>query len=261
MKKALFLTVSLFLLNGCYVDSNVNLVKRPSTNASANSNGVINNVPVSQVQAIPDSLVITVGNKVPGTANVIYSDGSRNTDLIWTSSDNTVASVNPTTGEISGVKPGIVTILATAQRDSSKKAAITVSVKRADVTEALTKINPSEATLKIGDTVRLSASIQMSDGTISPNVIWRSDSNSIALVSNGLVTAISEGTTTITAIAEGDSTKTASARITVSNGTTVVTPATPVPTATVTPSPVPTATVTPLPTPTATATATTETTN
>lgn len=175
----------------------------------------LKDLPVKEVQAIPDMLVITEGNKVKGTASVIYADNSRNSNLVWTSSDNTLATVNPSSGEISGVRAGIVTILATAQTDTSKRTSITVTIKRADVTEAITKIEPKEASIKVGETVRLNASIQMSDGSISPNVMWKTDNASVVTVSNGLVTGISEGTTTVTAIADGDSTKKASAKITV----------------------------------------------
>lgn len=224
MKKSILLLISALFVNACSIDSQLTVNKgqdkaqnvsdsQKATNDSEPAK--LSNLPVSQVQAIPDTLVITEGNKVKANASVIYSDNTRSSDLVWTSSDNTIAVVNSTTGEISGVKSGIVTILATAQRDSSKKTSITVTVKRADVTEALTKITPTEATIKIGETTRLSAQIQLSDGSTSPNVIWTSDNKSIALISNGVVTGISEGTTTITAIAEGDSTKKASATITV----------------------------------------------
>lgn len=232
MKKTIALFAAALLLNACSIDAQ--LVGKPNQEKAKNVSETeqntdtdqtpskLINLPVSQVQAIPDTLVIAEGNKVKGNASVIYSDNSRNSDLIWTSSDNTIAAVNPTTGDISGVKAGIVTIIATAQKDSSKRSAITVTVKRGDVTEALTKISPTEATIKIGGTTRLNAQIQLSDGSNSPNVIWVSDNKSIALVSNGIVTGISEGTTTITAIAEGDSSKTASATITVVKSTSTV---------------------------------------
>lgn len=224
MRKLVALLLTSMFFYSCTVDSKVNLngagkTEQKDPQSSGNQDNKtdepskLKDLPVKEVQAIPDTLIITEGNKVKGTASVIYNDNSRSSDLIWSSSDNTLAVVNSTTGEISGVKPGIVTIIATAQKDTSKRTSITVTVKKADVTEALTKITPSEATVKIGSTTRLSASIQMSDGTISPNVVWKSDNNSVALVSNGLITGIGEGSTTITASAEGDSTKKASANI------------------------------------------------
>lgn len=214
MKNILVLIASLLVLSSCVIDSK--LFSNPNNKVDTKTNeSKLKYVPVSQVQAIPDTFVIEEGNKVRATASVIYIDNTRNSDLIWSSSDDTLAVVNSTTGEISGVRPGIVTITATSQRDNTKRASITVTVKRAEVVEAITKIEPKEATIKVGETTRFNAKIQMSDGTISPNVIWKTDNTAIALVSDGLVTGIAEGTTTITAIAEGDSTKRAFAKITV----------------------------------------------
>jgi uncharacterized protein YjdB len=240
MRKFSTLLLTSMFFYGCTLDSKLNVTptktdqtpQQTSTNQDSKNDdsNKLKDLPVKEVQAIPDTLIITEGSKVKGTASVIYNDNSRSSDLVWSSSDNTLAIVNSTTGEISGVKPGIVTIIATAQKDTSKRTSITVTVKRADVTEALTYVTPSEASVKIGGTTRLNAQIQMSDGSISPNVIWKSDSNSIALVSNGLVTGIAEGTTTVTAIAEGDSTKKASAKITVTKDSNNTQPASSSPT-------------------------------
>jgi uncharacterized protein YjdB len=221
------ITVSILLsLNACVFTAtgSIGPIKQntdsnqSSNTSSSNSNSEpsqLKDIAVKEVQAIPDQLVMVEGNKLKATANVVYVDNSRNSDIVWSSSDNTLASVNPTTGEISALKEGIVTIIATAQRDTSKRASITVTIKKADVVDALTKIEPKEATIKVGETIRFNASVQMSDGSVSPNVIWTSDNQSIATVSNGLVTGISEGTTNITATAQGDSTKKVSAKVTV----------------------------------------------
>lgn len=227
MIKKLIIGTILLSLNSCVFTATGSITPvRPGGNTqnnnqsttpspSNNEQSQLKDLPVKEVQAIPDQLVMTEGNKLKGTANVIYTDNSRNSDIVWSSSDNTIASVNPTTGEISGLKAGIVTIIATSQKDTSKRASITVTVKPADVVDALTKIDPKEATIKVGETTRFNASVQMSDGSVSPNVIWTSDNQSVATVSNGLVTGISEGTTTITATAQGDSTKKVSAKVTV----------------------------------------------
>jgi len=222
LRKTVFSFFTLSVLSGCAFTGIIEplpLTENKESSVSGKEKSEqpnnLKNLPVREVQAIPETLVINEGNKVKATASVIYSDNSRSSDLLWSSSDNTLASVNATTGEISAIKPGIVTIIATAQTDTNKRSAITVTVKKADVIEAITKIDPKEATLKIGETVRLNASVQMSDGSISPNITWTTDNQAIALVTNGLVTGISEGTVNITATADGDSTKKVSARITV----------------------------------------------
>lgn len=225
MIKKLIIGSILLSLNACVFSATGSITpirpNTPNNNQSSPTQSAspipnqLNDLPVKEVQAIPNQLVMTEGNKLKGTASVIYADNSRNSDIVWSSSDNTIATVNPTTGEISGLKAGIVTIIATSQKDTSKRASITVTVKQADVVDALTKIEPKEATIKVGETTRFNASVQMSDGSVSPNVIWSSDNQAIATVSNGLVTGIAEGTTTITATAQGDSTKKVSAKVTV----------------------------------------------
>lgn len=219
MKKVL--VVSLILsLTSCDLLGKITTTEQVKTNNSSSSENKgtdkLKSVAVSKVQITSgDNIVLTAGDKLDLVSNVLYEDNTRDSAVTWSSSDNTIVSINPTTGAVSGVKDGLATILAVSIKDTSKKASATVTVKKADVVEALTKITPKEASIKVGETVRLDAKIQMSDGTFSPNVVWKSDNTGIALVSGGLVTAIAEGTTTITAIASGDSTKKAMSKITV----------------------------------------------
>lgn len=229
MKKLLTL-LSALILTSCSFSGEVTTGNNQNIKTDkGTSDQKLKDVSVSRIQITSgETLVIKEGDKMSLSASVIYEDNTRDSSVSWSSSDNTIASVNNTTGSLSGVKEGITTLVATSLKYSSKKANLIVTVKRADVVEAITRIDPKEATLKVGDTVRLNATIQMSDGSLSPNVSWKSDNSSVVLVSNGLVTAIGEGTTTVTAIADGDSTKKAMAKITVSNTTTAPTPTTPI---------------------------------
>lgn len=87
-------------------------------------------LPVSQVQVIPDTLIIQEGEKGKFTGFVSYSDGTINSALKWTSSDTTIAVVNADSGEVSGVSQGTVSILAVSQRDPSKKVYATLTVRK-----------------------------------------------------------------------------------------------------------------------------------
>jgi len=221
MKKLLFGLIILSLF-GCSVDGVIKTDAKLSSETSSNKETSskeevkLKDVLVSKVQIIStDNLVVSEGAKVQVSGNVIYEDDTRDSAIEWSSSDNTILSVNSTTGDISGIKSGLATIVATSLKDKSKKDTLTVTVKKADVFEAITRVTPKESTLKVGETIQLQASIQMSDGKVSPNVVWKSANSSVALVTNGLVTAVGEGKTTITAVASGDSTKTAAATITV----------------------------------------------
>lgn len=73
------------------------------------------------------------------------------------------------------------------------------------------KLNKTSATLLQGESLNLIATVSPGDAT-DKTVRWSSSNNSIATVSNGVVTAVSKGTTTITAKAGS---KTATCTITV----------------------------------------------
>ena len=59
-------------------------------------------------------------------------------------------------------------------------------------------LEQTSATLEIGENLQLSAVLTPADVT-NPNIIWSSSNVDVATVSDGIVTGVSEGTTTITA--------------------------------------------------------------
>jgi len=76
-------------------------------------------------------------------------------------------------------------------------------------------INPTTASLVIGDTLALTASISPEDAT-NQAITWASSDNAIATVEYGVVTAIAEGETTITVTTQ-DGNHTATSDVTVTN--------------------------------------------
>ncbi len=130
--------------------------------------------------------------------------------VTWTSSDTTVAKIDgipfahPTT-KVSTVKlrprkAGSVTLTAAVEGKSSS-ASLTVLAPVASVT-----ITPATATLTIGATQQLTATLKDSAGGIltGRTVTWSSSDTGKATVSStGLVTARSAGTVKITASSEG----------------------------------------------------------
>lgn len=256
MKKQIILSIIPFMLSACMIDVNQTKVtpdgKDGKTDTSASSAPVkLKDLPVKEVRVTSgDDLVITEQNKVQVSANVIYSDNSIDSNVKWSSSDNTVATVNPDTGFISGVKDGTTTIIATSMKDPSQRSSVRVTVRRAPVEELKTYITlngnkVTEINLQEDQTEVLQATIKLSDGTVSPNVTWKSSDSTVVNVRNGSLTALKNGVATVTAIADGDSTKQASVKVTVGN---------------VAPAPAPTVAPTVAPTPSATATPTTTTT-
>lgn len=78
------------------------------------------------------------------------------------------------------------------------------SVHASDCVVAVLTVSPADATVHIGDTLRVSVSTQSCPGQVEPTLApfsWSSSDSSVATVSasSGLVLAIQDGTVTITA--------------------------------------------------------------
>jgi len=83
-------------------------------------------IPVTGVTVEPTALLLGVGAKSTLTASVIPSSAT-NKDVTWSSSNQSVATVNSATGEVTGVAAGTATITASTV-DGNKTAACTVTV-------------------------------------------------------------------------------------------------------------------------------------
>ncbi len=127
--------------------------------------------------------------------------------VTWRSSNPRIADVSPITltddgeviygGLVVGMNPGTVTITASTADGSKKSASVKITVT-SKVQPGSIVIEGSNAVL-VKRTVSLKASF---DQTVQPSnkqIIWGSDDTSVAKVSNGRVTGVSEGSVTITA--------------------------------------------------------------
>lgn len=148
------------------------------------------------------------GTKLTAT---VSPENATNKTVTWTSSNSSVATVNKD-GLVRGVKAGTVTITASLP-DGSAYATCTVTVKAAaagSVTISSGKYTTaSPLCLDIGKApVRLIASVQADGGGggADQSVTWRSGDEKIAKVdSQGNVTAVGVGKTTITATSVSNS--------------------------------------------------------
>ena len=126
---------------------------------------------------------------------IIEPQGASNQNLSWSSSDTSIAKVS-STGLVTGVAEGTATITVTTE-DGGFKAQSTVTVVYVTVTGVT--VNPSSASVVVGDTTRLTAEVQPFNAG-NKTVNWSSSDSSIATVSSlGLVTGVREGTAVITA--------------------------------------------------------------
>lgn len=135
-----------------------------------------------------ETVALYVGEETALTA-VVTRDGEEiETSVAWSSSDTSVATVSD--GKVSALKAGTATITATAEKASAK---CVVTVTDPTFTISLDK---NEAALFIGETLTLNATA--SDGN-EYNYVWISSDATVATVTNGVVTALAEGSATITA--------------------------------------------------------------
>jgi uncharacterized protein YjdB len=169
------------------------------------------NTPVASVTVAGASVV--VGSKVQLTATVKDTRGVTVTDraVSWSvPANNGVASINATTGEVTGLAPGTVTVTATSE---GKSGTATVTVTAAPVSS----VTVAPATVVEGAKVTLSATVKDTRGVVVTDraVTWSMPANNgVASINatTGEVTGILAGSVTATATSEG---KSGSATVTV----------------------------------------------
>ncbi len=116
----------------------------------------------------------------------------------WSSSDNSVASVDDT-GLVTANSKGVATITVTTE-DGDKTATCTITVIEKAVEGIV--LDNDEIELKLGKKKTLVCTVLPEDAE-NKNVIWSSDNEKVATVSeNGLVTAVGGGVATITVKSE-----------------------------------------------------------
>ena len=160
------------------------------------------------------TLELFAGNKaslkVAYTGNTDISDA----DIIWSSSDTSVATVNA--GEVTAISGGTVVITATIGNASAK---CTVTVTDSIAVSSIT-LEKQSVRIFEGELFTLEATILPENAT-NKNISWSSSEEKIATVDeNGTVTGITAGTAVITATAS-DGTKQASCTVLVTKDKTL----------------------------------------
>ena len=177
-------------------------------------------VPVASVAVTPSSASIAVNATVQLTATL--KDANNNTltgrAIAWTTSNASVATVNSSSGLVTGVAVGSATITATSEGKTGTSAVTVVAGPPVPV--ATVTVTPNPASVAVGATVQLTATLKDANGNTltGRTVAWTTSSASTASVSgSGLVTGLAVGSATITATSEGQS---GTSAITVTSGTT-----------------------------------------
>lgn len=148
---------------------------------------------------------VNVGSTAQYTAAITPINATNKT-VTWTVVSGTgSATINSSTGVLTGVSIGSVTVIASAQDGSGKTASYSVTIASIPVTSV--SVSPTSAALSTGSTQQLIATVYPTTAT-NKNVTWSSNNTSVATVSNtGVVTAKSSGTAVITVTTEDGSRK------------------------------------------------------
>ena len=185
---------------------------------------------LTEIDIAPDGQYIPVGGQYPLTLTGTYSDNTTQTitNATWSSSDSTLASVDPNTGIVTGVANSNNNPVTITANYGGMTNTTTVYVTSA-VAESL-QLTPASASIASGTTLQYTVNQVYSDGSIQPvtaGLSWLSSSASVAGInSTGLATGLTPGQTTIT-VAYGSMTATASLAVTAATlSNIVVTPVT-----------------------------------
>ena len=169
---------------------------------------------VKQIIISAPALTLKEGQSERLNASVLPADAT-NKNVSWTTSNPDVATVTQD-GLVTGVSEGTATVTVTAE-DGGLTAECAVTVSKEIIFVTGVTLNKNSATLKIGQTETLTATVKPADAT-NKNVSWGTDNPSVATVSGGEVTAVSAGKAVITVTTE-DGNKTAQCTVTVENNT------------------------------------------
>ena len=168
-------------------------------------------VPLTGLSFDQSSLTLNKGASATLTVIKTPSDATLRGEIVWTSSDKSVATINAD-GLVTAIDKGSANITASVDGCTATcKVTVNVIVPVSSIT-----LNQGSLKLKQNETAQLVATVGPEDAS-DKTVTWSSSDTSIATVdSTGKVKALKEGTAVISAKA-GD--KTATCSLTVSNST------------------------------------------
>ena len=182
-------------------------VKTPVPQEVAVTGVTLNKTNVSLEVGKTDTLVATIS---PSNAT--------NKIIAWSSSNTSIATVDAN-GKITGKAAGTVTI--TAKTNNGKTAACKVTITKQEVAVTGINLNKTTASIDVGSTITLTATISPSNAT-NKIIAWSSSNTSIATVdANGKITGKAAGTVTITA--KTNNGKTAACKVTITKQEVAVT--------------------------------------
>lgn len=178
-----------------------------------------------EIRSLSGNKNVFQGTILSLSAIVKYAGGKSDSDVIWKSSDESVAPV-ATDGVVTGLRTGSVTITAISSKNNSISSVFEITVipkpipsptptpvlviSQPFIPPVITVVNvkitpPSNTVIKSTDTLTLTSAVTMSNESTNSNITWTSSDNSVATVdSAGKVTGVKAGTVKITAVSSID---------------------------------------------------------
>ena len=181
---------------------NAKVIASADDKAADTANVTVSPAAIASISVSPSTQTVSSGHTLQLAAHAKDAAGNELTGRTvgWASSDEDVATVS-TSGVVTATTLGTATITATSE---GVHASATIHVAAGDV--AKITVDPGSVGLVSGRTQQLSASMEDGAGNSLPahNVSWSSANSSIATVSSdGMLTALHTGSTTISATANG----------------------------------------------------------
>lgn len=151
------------------------------------------------IEITPSTLTLTaIGNEAQLSATARDASGSTisNPGFTWTSTSPGIVSVT-SAGKVKAMAPGIAMIVAAATCCTADTALVEVKQEADQLV-----VSPTELSLDVGGSVTPSVSVTDSNGNLidDSTILWEATDASIATVdSNGKITGVKTGVTTVTA--------------------------------------------------------------
>lgn len=149
-------------------------------------------VAVESVTLDENAVELTVGEEFTLTETVLPANAGDKT-VRWSSDREEVAAVAD--GVVTAVATGTATVTVTTT-DGGKSAQCTISVLPAPIAVTGVTLGETSLTLGVGDQIVLTPEISPQDAT-DKTVTWSSSDEAVASVTDGVVVALEEGSTTI----------------------------------------------------------------
>lgn len=182
--------------NGLVTTNTIGTATITATNDTSDVSGSVNVVvsPIFVTQiSLGENAILSVTDALQ-LAPTILPNNATDTSLIWSSSNDNSVTVTPS-GLVNAVSPGSAMITA-LNETSGISSSMTVTVNDVLVTSVDLGVDFS---LDVAATQQVASAVLPANAT-NKNLTWSTNNASVAIVNNGVVTAISPGSALITAV-------------------------------------------------------------